>query len=187
MSVKKLLVMAILIMVCSIPLTARAQSGFPRMGPGGPMAGPPPGGPPNIGPMGPPGPPTLPPPFMMALRSTKLTAQQEEKLRQILDSDRATSIVTMKQLHSIHEQIATKLLSTGPVTDADLAPLSKQAAQIDEQMQQQGINTALHIRAILTPEQLSKMSDFHTQMTSINAQIRKLLHGSAAGGGEPTP
>ena len=89
----------------------------------------------------------------------------------------------MNQLHSIHRQIADKLLSPGAVTEADLAPLATQAAQVDERIQQQWLNTALRIRGILTPEQLSKMNTFNRQMSAIRGQIEALMGGSAPGGG----
>jgi periplasmic protein CpxP/Spy len=185
MSARKFLLTTILAMAGAIPLAARAQTGpgLPGPGPGGPAMG----GPPSSPMMGLQGPPTVPPPFMMALRSAKLTPDQETKLREILDSDRSKTMSLMKQLHSIHEQIATKLLSTGTVTEADLAPLSKQAAQIDEQIQQQGLSGALRIRAILTREQIVKMNGFNAQMITINAQIQRLLHGPAPAGGDSTP
>lgn len=134
------------------------------------------GGPPTMQSMGLSGPPVLPPPFTMALRTANLTADQQAKMSQILDSDRTNSMAAMRQLHSIHEQIASKLLSTGSVSEADLNPLAKQAAEIDQEMQQRALTTALRIRAILTPDQIARMSQFRAQMISINAQIQKLMH-----------
>jgi len=39
------------------------------------------------------------------------------------------------------------------------------------------VTTALRVRALLTPEQLIKMSQFHQQVVAINAQIEKLMQG----------
>jgi len=124
----------------------------------------------------PPAPPVVPP-FMLALRSANLTSEQQTKLREILDSTRPESESLLKELHSIHQQIADKLLSSGTVTESDLAPLTRRAGQLEEKMQQQSIATALKIRAILTPEQLAKMSTFNQRMSSIHSQIEALMGG----------
>ncbi len=128
---------------------------------------------------GPPAPPLVPP-FMLALRSANLTSEQQTKLREILDSSRPESESMLKELHSIHQQIADKLLSSGTVTESDLAPLTRRAGQLEEKMQQQSIATALKIRAILTPEQLAKMSTFNQRMSSIHSQIEALMGGKMA-------
>ena len=60
---------------------------------------------------------------------------------------------------------------------ADLAPFAQRAGRIDQQMQQQWVSTALRVRALLTPEQLTKMNQFHQQVVAINAQIEKLMQG----------
>jgi Spy/CpxP family protein refolding chaperone len=115
---------------------------------------------------------------MAALRAIQLTPDQQSKLRQIMDSERSQSEAAMSHLHSIHEQITNKLLGTGRVSEAELAPLSRQANEIDRQVQERSLNTALRVRAFLTPEQLATMNQFHQQVTSINAQIEKLMHGT---------
>lgn len=133
--------------------------------------------------MGPPPPsaPMLPPPFMAALRAADLTPAQQDKMRQILDSGREQTDASTRQLHAIHQQIADKLLGTAPVSEADLAPLAQRASQVDQEMQQQWLMTALRVRAMLTPDQLTRMNAFQHQVTAINAQIEALMHGPVPG------
>lgn len=134
-----------------------------------------------VGPPPPPSVPTLPPPFLVALRAANLTPAQQDKMRQIMDSGREQSDAAMRQLHSIHQQITDKLLGTAPVSEADLAPLAQQAAQVDQQVQQQWLQAALQVRAMMTPDQLTRINAFHRQVTAINAQIEALMHGPMKG------
>jgi len=163
----------ILVIACAVPILAHAQGGpgYPPMIAGGQL-----GNPPMM-----PSAPTLPPPFMAALRAADLTPSQQDKMRQIMDSGREQTDADMRQLHAIHEKIADKLLGTAPVNETDLAPLTQQASQVDQQVQQEWLKTALRVRAILTPDQLTRMNAFHRQVTAINAQIEALMHGPMRG------
>ena len=170
MAPKTRAIASILVIACAVPILAHAQGapGYSPLFPGGPLGGPPP----------PPSAPTLPPPFLAALRAADLTPTQQNQMRMIMDSGRQQSDAEMRQLHSIHQQIADKLLGTAPVSEADLAPLAQQATLVDQQVQQQWLKTALRVRALLTPDQLTRMNAFHHQVTAINAQIEALMaHG----------
>ncbi len=116
-----------------------------------------------------------PPPFMMLLRSANLNADQQKQVRQILESDRATARGNFEKLHSIHEQIADKLLSPGSVSAADLEPLQKQAEKIQQQMDEQRLQTALKIRALLSADQLKKVAQTHQKMKSLFEQMRSIM------------
>jgi protein CpxP len=141
-----------------------------EMGPGpGPGMGF--GGPPMMIMRGPGG----PPPFMMLLRSANLSADQQKQVRQILESDRATAHSNFEKLHSIHEQIAEKLLSPGSVTASDLAPLQQQAEKIQQQMDEQRLQTALKIRALLSADQLKKVAQTHQKMKSLFEQMSSIM------------
>lgn len=161
MVAKKLLLLSVFVFACGFPVMCRAQGapGF-SAAPATAASG-----------------PSLPPPFMMALRVVDLTPAQQNKMNQIMASGREQSEEPIKELRSIHEQIANMLLGTGPVSEADLAPFAQRAGRIDQQMQQQWLITALRVRALLTPEQLTKMNQFHQQVVAINAQIEKLMQG----------
>ena len=161
MVVKKLLLVWVFVFACGLPVVCRAQGapGFPT--------------PPATAASG----LSLPPPFLMALRVVDLTPAQQNKMNQLMASGREQSEEPIKELRSIHEQIANMLLGTGPVSEADLASFAQRAGRIDQQMQQQWLTTALRVRALLTPEQLTKMNQFHQQVVAINAQIEKLMQG----------
>jgi Spy/CpxP family protein refolding chaperone len=146
---------------------ARAQ-GMMGPPPGGPM-----GGPPMGGPFG--GPPPVPPPLMMALRAAALTPAQQKQIHDIVNASRTSSAPQMQQMHSIRDQIADKLLSSGSVTAADLAPLLAQQTAIQQQLDNQMVATAIQIRGVLTPAQLSKVASVNEKLKQIHTQIDSIL------------
>jgi Spy/CpxP family protein refolding chaperone len=117
--------------------------------------------------------------FMMLLKSANLTPQQHAQVRQILQGEKAQMKSVYLAFHSLHEQIAAKLLAPGNVTAADLAPLEAKANRYHEQISRDMVNTALAIRNILTPEQIARLSQVHQQLQSLHAQIRSLLGSDA--------
>src|ERR1700721_3553359 len=60
-------------------------------------------------------------PFLMLLKSANLTAAQHAQVKQILESEHSHTKPLMKQFHALHEQIAGRLLATGPLSAHDLA------------------------------------------------------------------
>jgi Spy/CpxP family protein refolding chaperone len=136
------------------------------------MMGPPPGGP-FGGPMD--GPPLVPPPVMMALRAAALTPTQQKQIHDIMAASRTTSDPLMQQMHSIRDQIADKLLSSGSVSAADLAPLLAQQTAIQQQLDSQMISTAIQIRGVLTPDQLSRVASVNEKLKAIHTQIDSIL------------
>jgi Spy/CpxP family protein refolding chaperone len=114
-------------------------------------------------------------PFMMLLKSANLSTAQHTQIKQILKSDHAQMKPVMQQFHALHEQIAGKLLASGPLSAADLAPLTKQASRLQQQLDQNMIDTALAIRNVLTPEQINRLSQVHQQLSSLHKQIQNLM------------
>jgi hypothetical protein len=107
-----------------------------------------------------------------------LTADQQNQVNQILKSNASQTAPLIQQLQSIHEQIANRLLSSGTVSSEDLAPLEDQAAQLDAQIQQQALNASVQIRAILTPDQVSRMAAFRQKMAALQTQMDDLMRES---------
>jgi Spy/CpxP family protein refolding chaperone len=114
-------------------------------------------------------------PFMMLLKSANLTAAQHAQVKQILESEHSQTKPLMKQFHALHEQIAGRLLATGPLSAADLAPLTKQAFKLQQQLDQNMIDTALAIRNVLTPEQINRLGQVHQQLSNLHKQIQNLM------------
>ncbi|HEX3430237.1 MAG TPA: Spy/CpxP family protein refolding chaperone [Rhizomicrobium sp.] len=113
--------------------------------------------------------------FMMLLRSANLTPQQHEQVRQIMKNEKAQMASVHDGFHAVHEQIAARLLTPGPLTAADLAPLEQKATRYQQQITRNMIDTAVAIRNILTPEQIARLSQVHQQLQSLHQQMRNLL------------
>lgn len=136
----------------------------------------------------PPMPPMIIPPLLMGMQAAHLTTKQQNQINQILRSNRSKTAPLIQQLQSVHEQIANKLLAAGTVSASDLAPLENKAVQLDAQIQQQALNASVQIRAILTPDQVARMAQFHQKMAALQSQMKSLMsEASQQSTPEPTP
>lgn len=117
--------------------------------------------------------------FMMLLKSANLTPAQHAQVKQILQSERAQMKSVYAGFHTVHEQIAEKLFAPGGLTASDLAPLEQKAARYQQQIDRNMIDTALAIRNVLTPEQLSRLSQVHQQLQNLHQQIHNLMGSDA--------
>ena len=125
-----------------------------------------------------------PPPMMMLLRTANLTAEQQTQVHQILQTGKGQIKPLFQQLHSIDEQIASKLLSPGSVSAYDFTALEQQKSQIQQQIDQTMINTSLQIRGLLSATQLSAVSQTNQKLESLHQQIESLMN---QGGDNPPP
>ena len=126
-------------------------------------------------------------PFLSLLRSANLTTGQKAQVQQILQSDMAPMHALHQQFQTLHDQISAKLLGPGRVSAADLKPLVAQASRLQEQMDENMLDTALSIRSVLTQEQLSKLAQVHQQLSNLHRQLQSLMGSSSDGMGEPQP
>lgn len=129
----------------------------------------------------------MPPPLMMTLRAANLTPAQKEQVHKILEENRAQIRPLFKKLHSIHRQIAEKLLSSGKLTMKDLEPLQKEQTQIHEQLGQNMMETALKVRGVLTPAQLKKVAEVDAKLRAIHKQIEALMGPPPSDSPLPSP
>jgi len=146
-----------------------------------PMGGPPMGGPPMMPPghmgrgmMG------EGPGFMLPLllRQASLTPDQNTKVRQIMDADHETLRTLFHQLQAANDELANKLFAPGTVQASDLTPQVQHVMQLRQQLMEQGLKTALALRAILTPEQLAKVTQVRAQLEKLQGEMRTLLGGA---------
>lgn len=117
--------------------------------------------------------------FMSLLRSANLSAGQKSQVQQILQSDRGQMHSLHQQFAALHEQMAAKLLSPGRVSSSDLKPLLAQASRLQEQINENMLDTALSIRSVLSPEQLGHLAQVHQQLATMHKQLQGLMgHGN---------
>jgi len=148
------------------------------MAPAPPPGGPPPGGPPGPPPMmafGGEGPgPLLP----LILHQAKLSPEQHEKVKKILDADREQLRSLFAQLERANQQLSGKLFATQDVKLADLMPEIDRTSELRRQLMEQGVKTTLAVRAVLTPEQLARVTEVKQKMDKLQAEMRQLMDGS---------
>lgn len=113
--------------------------------------------------------------FLMLLKSANLTAEQQAQVRQILQSDSGQMRTLHQQFQALHEQIAARLLGPGRIGASDLKPLVAQASRLQEQMDENMLDTALSIRNVLTPQQLGRLAQVHQQLQNLHQQIQNLV------------
>ncbi len=123
--------------------------------------------------MGPDGP--MPMPMMMLLRHANLTAAQDKQVHQLMEDSFTQCRPLMKQLRTLHEQMADKLLNPGKLSASDFTTMQTQENNLRNQLDAQMLATALKIRGLLTPDQLSKVADLHTKLKALHAQAEALL------------
>jgi len=124
----------------------------------------------------PPMPPMMIPPLLAGMQAAHLTPDQQKQVNQILQSNASQTAPLVQQLQSVHEEIAGRLLSPGAVSTNDLAPLEEQAAHLDAQIQGQALDASVQIRAILSPDQVARMAQFHQKMATLQVQMNNLMH-----------
>jgi len=160
---------AALISSATAPLQAQPMGGPP-------MGGPPMMGGPHMGRMMPPGdsPAMLLP---MVLKQADLTPDQHSQVRKIMDADHQSLRALFARLQTANQQLADKLFSPGNLQPADLTPLVQHITELRQQLMQQGVKTALAVRAVLTPEQLTKVSQLRGRVEKLQTEMRSLMQG----------
>jgi Spy/CpxP family protein refolding chaperone len=114
----------------------------------------------------------------MVLKSADLTPDQQNQVRKIMDAEHQNLRALFTQLETANRQLADKLFAPGTVQAADLTPQVQKITQLRQQLMEQGVKTALAIRAVLTPQQLAKVSQLKDRMEKLQAEMRNLLHGN---------
>jgi Spy/CpxP family protein refolding chaperone len=128
------------------------------------------------------------PPFPMFLRAARLTPDQRKQVDKILSENRETFHQLFEQMHQTREEMANKLLSPGNVTAKDLEPETQKLDQLHQQMMANSVKVALEIRAVLKPDQIKRVAEFHQKMKSLHEQMRDLMKQMGPEPGEgPTP
>ena len=111
----------------------------------------------------------------LLLRGANLTADQKTQVQQIMSNHHSTFQSLFTQLRTAQDQLSSKLLSAGAVSESDLAPQIQQISTLRSQLAEEGLRVALEIRNILTPDQLANAAQLKTQMQSLQGQMRNLM------------
>lgn len=111
----------------------------------------------------------------LMLKRAKLTPEQGQQVQKIMQSDRATLRALSQQLEAANDQLADKLFAPGKVEIGDLTPQLRRIGQLRQQLMEQGLKTALAVRAVLTPAQLEKVNQLKDQLRKLHKEMRSLL------------
>lgn len=141
-----------------------------------PMGGPPMGGPP-MGHMmrGGDNPAMM---LHMMLRQADLTPDQQAQVRKIMDADHQSLRTQFTQLQAANKELADKLFAPGTVQAADLTPQIQHITQLRQQLMEQGVKTALAVRAVLTPQQLAKVAQLKDRIEKLQTEMQSILGGA---------
>ena len=114
----------------------------------------------------------------MVLKQANLTPEQQEQVRKIMETDHQSLRALFAQLQAANNQLSDKLFAPGAVQAADLAPQVQKIAQLRQQLMEQGVKTALAVRAVLTPQQLAKVAELKNRFQKLQGEMRGLLEGT---------
>jgi Spy/CpxP family protein refolding chaperone len=115
---------------------------------------------------------------MEILHSLNLTDAQKAQAHTIEKAAWTQAKPIMEQMHAVHEQLATALLASGTVTADQLNPMVTQEEQLHAQLDSIHLNTALQIRTLLTPEQLTQAAATHQKLAALHEQEHEVMHAS---------
>jgi periplasmic protein CpxP/Spy len=113
----------------------------------------------------------------LILRHAHLTTDQKTQVRKIMQADHAKLRTLFTQLHAANAALADKLFAPGPVQAKDLAPQVEQIAKLRQQLLEQGLQTMLAVRAVLTPQQLAQAKQLRDRMERLRQELHNLLQG----------
>jgi Spy/CpxP family protein refolding chaperone len=111
----------------------------------------------------------------MLIRKVGLSDTQRQQVRTILNGHRPRFQTLFPQLRDAQQALESRLVSTDPVKAEDLAPQIQRVADVRKQILQEGVAVAIEVRGILTPEQLARAAEMHTQMGALRDQMHKLV------------
>jgi len=111
------------------------------------------------------------------LHGLSLTEAQKTQAHAIMRAAMTQSKPLMDQLHQLHEQHVTLLLTAGS-TKSQIEAVQHQEENVRNQLDAARLGTMLQLRDLLTPAQLSKAADMHAKMEALHAQEHEVLEGA---------
>ncbi|NPD69485.1 periplasmic heavy metal sensor [Lichenicola cladoniae] len=108
------------------------------------------------------------------LDGVTLTDTQKTKVHALMKAEHQDSKSLRDQIHAIHEQIETTLLSAGDVTEATIAPLEQQETSLMQQLGAKHVASEIAVRNLLTSDQIAKAASIHAQLTALHDQEHAL-------------
>jgi Spy/CpxP family protein refolding chaperone len=111
----------------------------------------------------------------LMIRAANLTPEQQTRVREILSAHRAAARPVVEQLRGAQAELGDKLLAPGSVQIADLQPLLQRIGQLRDQLARDSATAALEVRAVLTPEQLARVTQTKERLSQLRQEMRQLM------------
>jgi Spy/CpxP family protein refolding chaperone len=111
----------------------------------------------------------------LVLKGIDLTEEQEKRVREVMAAHRATFRILFSELQEAHRDMADRLFAPGTVQAEDLTAQIQQIALLRTQLTQEGLQVALEVRGLLTPEQLAKAAEIKDRMRALHTEMRGLF------------
>ena len=118
--------------------------------------------------------------YLGFLQGVTLTDAQQARMHDITHASWQQLKPQMQQLRALREQIGGDLASTAAVSAPQLVALQQQAQTLQNQLDQAKLATAIQVRALLTPEQLSQAATVHAQLAALHQQEHAVLSQTPA-------
>ncbi len=112
---------------------------------------------------------------MEILHALNLTDAQKTQVHEAEHAAWGQAKPIMAEMRSTHEQMATALTVSGPVTAEQLAPMMQKEEQLHGQLDQIHLNAVLQIRNMLTPEQITQAAALHEKLAALHSQEHEIL------------
>ncbi|MBI3302207.1 MAG: periplasmic heavy metal sensor [Deltaproteobacteria bacterium] len=113
--------------------------------------------------------------FPMLFWKVDPNPDQQARMREIMTAHRAAFQTLFEQLHTAQEGVADKLFAPGEVKSEDLTSQVEQTSKLQAQLAKEGLNVALEMRNLLTPEQLAKAAKLRERMRALHSEMRSLF------------
>ena len=111
---------------------------------------------------------------MEVLHGVNLTDAQKQQVQSIMQAGKGQMASVAEQMHSLHEQLASAMLSGAPLEQ--LTAIQRQEDTLREQMDAQRLAIEVQIRGILTPDQLTAASAQHAKLAALHQQEHAVMH-----------
>jgi Spy/CpxP family protein refolding chaperone len=113
------------------------------------------------------------PPMFLSPR-VGLDEEQRKKVRQILSQHHPAMHPLFEKLRRANEAFVERLLDP-TAKKKDLDELLRGTMSVREELMREGLEVALAVRAVMTPEQLAKAVELRNQMRDLRKQMHELM------------
>jgi Spy/CpxP family protein refolding chaperone len=111
----------------------------------------------------------------LMIKGVGLTQEQNEQVKNLLATRRKTLRSLFKQLRTANEELANQLFVPEDVSEDMLKPTVQKITRLREQLLQEGLQTVLAVRQVLTPEQRAKAARLKEHVEALHAAMSGLM------------